>query len=103
MQVDQVGDADSQPSHPTPEGADFHLSALRALPFAACAAVDHEPDAPRRSGRTRTPSVRLRPIGDAQLPPTSVLEALPNREVIGPSGASLNSSAIAIDTAAVPR
>ncbi|CAB1118123.1 unnamed protein product [Ectocarpus sp. CCAP 1310/34] len=35
--------------------------------------------------RTRIPSVRLRPIDDAQLPPTSVLEAIPDREAIGPT------------------
>ncbi|CAB1097320.1 unnamed protein product [Ectocarpus sp. CCAP 1310/34] len=35
VQVDQVGDADFHTSHPTPEVADFQLSALRALPFAA--------------------------------------------------------------------
>ncbi|CAB1100578.1 unnamed protein product [Ectocarpus sp. CCAP 1310/34] len=85
VQVDRGGDADSQPSHPTPEMTNFHLSALRALPFAACAAVDPERDAARRSGRTRTPSVRLPPIDDAQLLLTSVLEAIPDREAIGPT------------------
>ena len=32
---------------------------------------------------TVPPSVRLRPIGDPQLPPTSVLEAIPGRENVG--------------------
>ena len=87
VQTDHVGDADSQTSHPTshptPEVVDSLLSSFRALPFAACAALDSETDAPRRSGRNRTPSVRLRPIGDPQLPPTSVLEAIPGRENVG--------------------
>lgn len=100
VQADQVGDADSQTSHPTPEVVDSHLSAFRALPFAACAAVDSEPDAPRRSGRNRTPSVRLRPIGDAQLPPTSVLEAIPGREAVGPI--TVESSATARSPSTLP-
>ena len=58
VQADHVGDADSQTSHPTshptPEVVDSLLSSFRALPFAACAALDSETDAPRRSGRNRT-------------------------------------------------
>lgn len=50
------------------------VSALQALPFAACATVEPQETGPRRSKRSRAPSVRLRPLGEPQLPVPDVPE-----------------------------
>eukprot|EP00903_Cladosiphon_okamuranus_P014016 g13034.t1 len=44
------------------------ISALRDLPFASCNALESQPAGFRRSGRSRTPSVRLRAPGEPPVP-----------------------------------
>ena len=73
------------PPPPAPGAVDSNLSALRVLPFAMCAVLDAEPRGLRRSGRTRTPSVRLQPIGDAQLPPVGETRLWQDEHVAGPT------------------
>ena len=58
---------------PAHDANDTRLLALRALPFATYAVLDADSVTLRRGSRARTPSVRLRPLGDAQLPPMEQL------------------------------
>eukprot|EP00752_Nemacystus_decipiens_P017631 g15802.t1 len=44
------------------------IASLQALPFASCASLESQPAGLRRSGRSRAPSVRLRPPGEPPLP-----------------------------------
>ena len=79
-EIDAVGGAGTDSGDPLSElssappahdANDTRLLALRALPFAMCAVLDADSITLRRGSRARTPSVRLRPLGDAQLPPLS--------------------------------
>ncbi|CAB1096027.1 unnamed protein product [Ectocarpus sp. CCAP 1310/34] len=83
----QTEDAVAYVSLPPPaQGAvDSNLSALRALPFAMGAVLDAKPRELRRSGRTRTPSVPLKPIGGVQLPPVGETGLLQDEQVAGPT------------------
>ncbi|CAB1100402.1 unnamed protein product [Ectocarpus sp. CCAP 1310/34] len=86
-QADQTEDAVAHvpPPHLIQGAVYSNLSALRVLPFAMCAALDAEPRGLRCSGKTRTPSVRLRPIGDVQLPPVGETGLLQDEQVAGPT------------------
>ena len=89
-EIDAVGGAGTDSGDPLSElssalpahdANDACLLALRALPFATCAVLDADSVTLRRGSRARTPSVRLRPLGDVQLPP---MEQLGNPDNIHP-------------------
>ena len=76
-EIDAVGGAGADSGDPpsklssTPpihDANDAYLLALRTLPFATCAVLDADSITLRRGSRARTPSVRLCPLGDVQLP-----------------------------------
>ena len=77
-EIDAVGGAGTDsgdslselsPAPPAHDTNDTRLLALRTLPFATCAVLNADSVTLRRGSRARTPSVRIRPLGDAQLPP----------------------------------
>ena len=81
-EIDAVGGAGTDSGDPFSElssappvhdANDACLLALRALPFATCVVPDADSITLRRGSQARTPSVRLRPLGDVQLPPMEQL------------------------------